>query len=267
VDHTDWNTADKFKTDNNSLVLRTKTSNGITWTHTTKVASNVSADLQVKYKNKAHGSFEAKTATDGSLSSKLTLDQLYPGLAVISNWEDASKSKATVAAEYRQDTVSGSATLDFIANKADISAAVGTDGLTVGGSISVAKDASVLDYNAGVEYAQSDMTVSVTTKDKTNVASLAINHAINKEVSFNAIGSYSFVKADDKSLAVGGTAKLDNDTTLKTKLDHTGAFAAIFEHKFRSFAKLILSSNFNLKNAKTETPKFAVSLTLGETDE
>ena len=62
-------------------------------------------------------------------------------------------------------------------------------------------------------------------------------------------------------MEVGGQVNLDEQTTLKGKLESSGSLFSSFEHKLRSFAKLSIFSKWNVK--ENNKPAFGLELTLG----
>lgn len=100
----------------------------------------------------------------------------------------------------------------------------------------------------------------------------SFNHILSKNVSVAVQGVYPFSDVKDekgkkieKSLTLGGKAVLDDLTLFKAKINSNGDLSAAFDYQARPFAKLSAFSLYNVKGA--DKPKFAVSLTLGETDE
>lgn len=257
---------DKFPVDANTVKFTTKSSNGLGWTYTSKLAKAVTSDLQLKYKSKDFGSTEIKSGTSGDITAKLNLDKFFKGAVFKIEAEDSKKKpqQLGLVAEYRQDAFSASASVD---NKKVIkaSAVISADGLSVGGSAdaSFASEFKLTDFNAGVQYEQADLTAAIVTSDSTNAVALTVNHVISQEVTFATEGKYSF-KDGSKSLTVGGKIALDKETVIKGKLQNSGDLSASFEHQLRSYAKLSLFSKFNVSSGG---PTFGATLALGDSDE
>lgn len=265
---------DTYVVDKHSVAVRTKSENGLTWTQTSELASGLTQDLKVLYKNKGFGSAEAKVSTAQTGSAKLKLDKLYPGLTVEFSAEDAASASQSLNATYRQDFFAGNLKADLKTGEKGstrtvlASGVVGFEGVSVGATatVDVTAGAAVKDYNGGFQYEQNDLTVSVVTGDKANSVTLSVNQVVNSDVSVGAQGVYHFTDDSKKSLFVGASVALDKETSVKSKLSHIGVLSTSFEHQLRSFAKVGVKSVVNVASAATK-PEFAVSLTLGEQSE
>jgi len=262
----------KYNTDKHQLVVRNKSSNGITLTHTTDVNANVASELKLNYKNAAHGSAEIVGNTNG-VTGKLKLNKLQPGVEVEINAADNAKGvSADATINYVKDMVAASVGFGLLKPyEANASVAVGVDNVSVGASVKATSDAegklNVSDYNGAFQYEQSDLTVTVVTANKADQVNLSLNQVVSKDVVVAAQASFNFSEGakGNNSLTAGGSVVLDSATNLKGKLSHKGDLAVNFEHTFRPFAKVGVVSAFNVTGSNKAA--FGVTLTLGETSE
>jgi hypothetical protein len=241
-----------------------------TWTQTADITSAVAQELKVNYKNKSFGSVEAKASTSKVASTKVKLDQLQPGLVVELSAEDGSDSVQSVNTTYRKDFFAGNVKAEVKngSKKVYAAGAVGFDGVSVGASVEadVTGAAALSDYNGGFQYEQKDLTVSVVTSKKADVVTLSVNQVVNSDVTVGAQGVYSFTDDSKKSLQVGASVSLDNQTSVNAKLNQAGVLSTAFTHQLRSYAKVGLNSVVGVTGSSVK-PEFAVILTLGETSE
>jgi len=275
---------DKFNTSSNDLTIRTKSSNGMSWTFgTQQKGEKTASDLQLKYKNGEFGNTDIKVTTGNEIKTKTKFDKLYQNLVVTVEANDQTSDdkldKVSVNADFRQDMFAVSAKVNQ--NKAlSVSGVVGVDNLSVGASAKLsfasapaaAADAkpapaqdALTDYEIGFQYEAADFTASVVAKKKIDEVTGSLSHNFNKDTTFLAQASYSYTDATKSSLTIGGKTKVDANTSATAMLDQKGALSTCISHQLRSFAKVNLVTTWNLP-AVARTG-FGLSLTLGETDE
>lgn len=213
--------SDLFKNDFDlSQEFKTKhtTAQGVA-VETTVTGANA-ASLKATYKNKAFGKGEVNVDSAGSLKVKSTLDKLQAGLKV--NLEGASKKSklfTKVEAQYSQDFVAFSATVNGVGVSdptANSSLTIGSDGLSVGGTVSFDKSFQLADKNVGIEFAQGDFTAAVTTSGNLSDISASLYNRVNSNYQFGV--RFTDKSGADRTMELASQYELDADSSLKTKL-------------------------------------------------
>lgn len=223
--------------------------------------SGLAGFTTIKYKDGSFGEAEGTLHTSGNAKDtkgSIKFDKFQKGADVkVSSGADLVP---VFEANYKQDSMAASAKFST-GDKSSLaaSACYGMDGITLGGSVVTTDFGSLSDYNAGAEYSNSDLTLSVVTSKKVSNYSVSFLHNWCKSLSW---GARMDIK-DSNLLTVGTEYSLDQATTLKAMGSTNGKIACAVEHKVSNpDFKMNLAAAFDA-NSGLEAEKFGVGLHFG----
>jgi len=249
------------------IKVKSSTSNGVALETTGEAlkSGDYSGNVKATYKQKDIGTFEAELNTTGSTAYSVKADKLTKGLTVKISGDEKPAGKLEV--DFAQEFYSTSLGVDVSKDTTSVDGAgvIGFDGLSVGGAVKYDATAqSVSDYNAGVEYTQSDFTATVKTTNQADKVQTSFLQKVNGDLTFGGLFSYDIVSGK-RVLTVGGTYKVNDDNTAKLKTDSDGIVSSVLETRLRkSSAKVLLSAEHNLRNQTTVPEKFGLGLIFGD---
>lgn len=225
-------------------------------------SSGLAGFTTIKYKDSSFGEAEGTLHTSGApkdTKGSVKFDKFQKGADVkISSGADLVP---VFEGNYKQDSISFSskfATGDKTSLNA--SACYGMDGITVGGAVATTDFGSLSDFNAGAEYSNSDLTLSLTTTKKASNYHVSFLHNWCKDLTW---GARMDIK-DSNLLTVGTEYNLDSATTLKAMGNTSGNVALAVEHKVKNpDFKMNLAAAFNT-NGSFAAEKFGVGLNFGQ---
>jgi len=256
---------------NREVKVKTTTASGVTFESTGRSTSknnDFSGLVKTTYKRPDFGVFELELDTDGKAKYSAENDQLRKGVVVkLSGDQDPT---GTLDVSYRQEYLATSAVLQLSRNTTSVetTAAIGVDGLYVGGQVKYDVNAqTVSDYNAASEYTQLDHTVTVKTADSGDKLALSYIHNVNPDVQVGGQFEYrvSSVSALNSLLTAVGSYNVDRDTVLKGKFNSQGIVTTAIEQRiFNPKLKYGLTTEFNARHHSALPERFGVSVTLGE---
>jgi len=161
-------------------------------------------------------------------------------------------------------------TVESSTNKVEPTLVVGSDNFSVGGQVEYDTAASDLsDYNFGAEFSQKDYTLSLKTQNKANVLVGSYFYNIpQKAAKLKTQVGAQFewnLKSNDRLLVLGTEHDVDDNTTVKSKVDTNAQVAAVLEHRLTNPAvKVALSALWNGRDRTTTPSRFGVALTFGD---
>lgn len=245
--------------------LKTKTSNGMTYTTTGKQGSkdgSLSGDLSCKY-SLSGASMTTKLFTSGSLTQEVVLEKTgVQGLKLTLLGGLGPKQLVVGTGEYVHPHVSVVSAVNALGNPSvHSSMTVGVHGCTGGvqGEYDIeAKELKKVDaifnYCNGNEHE-----ATITLIDRGSKAKFAYSHVVSRD--FSVAAEFVYDKgADAKVLTMGTKYEVDADTTLKTKIDSAGAFSMSYIQEIRKNTTLTLCSKFDVRNLDRASHKFGLAL-------
>jgi len=241
-----------FKVGQNTVEVKTKTSNGVEFTpKATNKGSEMSGSLVAKYGFGGGISTETTLNTCGQLETTLEAADAIQGcnvkLECVTDKGKASLSSAKLTLEYKQDKFTCKTSYDHFKDSAlAANCAIAFGSATLGGSIDLVK-AAPKSYAAALQFDQPDFTLmaqlseNIRAGEKTYTGSYfhKISSAMQVGTEINKKG-----KADI-GLAFGCNYKLDKDTTVKGKVDADGILSASYKQKISSLTTLTLAASVN----------------------
>jgi voltage-dependent anion channel protein 2 len=249
------------------IKVKSSTNNGVALETTGEAlkSGDYSGNLKATYKQSDIGTFEAELNTSGATNYSVKADKLTKGLTVKVSGDEKPAGKLEV--DFAQEFYSTSLGVDVSKDTTSVDGAgvIGFDGLSVGGAVKYDATAQALsDYNAGVEYTQSDFTATVKTTNQADRVQTSFLQKVNPDLTFGGLFSYDIISGK-RVLTVGGSYKVNEDNTAKLKADSEGIVSSVLEARLRkSSAKLLLSAEHNLRNQTTVPEKFGLGLIFGD---
>jgi hypothetical protein len=248
--------------------LKSTTASGI---HLDTTGESVKGDLQgavkVTHKTSQVGTVEFEAGTSGAVKYSVKNDKLAKGVVVKASGDEKPSGKLEV--DYSKPNLGLSATVDASDKAFNVGAAAvaGFEGLSVGGeAVYDTKASKVADYNAGAEFEQADLKLTVRTLERADKLEASYHHKLRADLTTGASFSYNIV-SDAKLLTVGGSYAVSDASTLKAKADTAGTVSTFFEHKVRaSSVKFGVLSVFDAKKASATPEKYGLTLTFGDID-
>lgn len=121
------------------------------------------------------------------------------------------------------------------------------------------------DYNFKLDYTQKDLDATVKTTKGRSVFTAGVASQWCKGWYFGAQVEHN-LKASSTNVTVGSKHRVDDNTSIYTKVDSTGALATSLEHKLANPAlKVNAAAQFNLKGSNcVAAEKFGLGLTFGD---
>lgn len=247
--------------------MKTKTSNGITYTTTGKLSGEsdaLSGDLSCKY-SQSGATLTTKLFTTGQLTEEMVLENLGgKGLKLTCLGGIGPKQSLLATAEYVHPHLSVVTAANLIGSPAvRNSITLGMHDFTVGVQGDFNMDSKelkgvngVLNYSSGKEHEATCMLLNNASK-----AVFTYSHIVSRDFTVAAEFEYD-MSADTKVLTMGTKYEVDNETTLKTKIDSAGAFSQSYSQEIRKNTTLTLCSRFDVRNLEKPSHKFGLSLVI-----
>jgi len=268
----------KFDYDHNFKFVN-KTANGLSF-EVNGVGSAFGGNLKSKYAKKGSVEIDADIFTNVKKSSKVTgkVFGLAKGVTVTlvgSSLDDdrvVKFSKSTIAAtvEYSQDFLSAEASVksDSIVHKVDAQASIGFDGFSVGGAVAfnATKGLDAVSKNVGVEYSNSNVTLSLYTENNSDSVSSGYFQKLDDKTSVGAVIKTDLTEVQARSLTFGVEHKIDTLTSAKLSAELPKGFVSVaVEHKLSSPRVLLnVAAQFNIAAVSSPVEKFGLGLSFGD---
>jgi len=267
----------KYDFDNQFKTVN-KARNGVTLETGANLSENYKGFIKGKYVSADFGEVESEVYTDPKTESKATLrlKRLAKGLNVTLGASTLEKDKAfkgpvgSADVQYAQEFFAAQAILktDLDTTKLDTSAAVGFDGVSLGGQVvlNASKGAEIVDINVGAEYTQADFTAAVYTEKNSDVINASYYQRLNTATQVGASFKFELAGKQARSLTVGTEHALDLDTTLKAKIElPSGTTGVAIEHRLLNPRVLVgVAAQFNAHQQPFTAEKFGINLTFGD---
>ncbi|CAH0491999.1 unnamed protein product [Peronospora farinosa] len=257
------------------LKIKTKATNGVTFTTEGDMASNkaILGKLSGTFTHQSSGVVFRKlqVTTHGRLISEAELPNVFTkGLKLTAKVEDGSLAKNTHTKrigvfgwEYQQPSYSVNGTIDVGASTVSKSAVYGFDNVLVGAQAAFNYNKSaVVDHNVALSYRGNDFTATLQTKKQFNVLSGSFHHHLSYDTVYSALFNYN-LKSGQNTLSVGGRYNADKLTTYAGKVESDGHVSLALIQKIRPFLALTTSAHLDVKNFDGDAHKFGIGLTLG----
>jgi len=250
-----------------TVAIKSSTANGVTLETTGEAqkGGDYGGKVKATYKQADVGTFESEFNTSGATTYSVKADKLAKGLTIKASGDEKPAGKLDV--DYAKEFYAVSLGVDVARDSTAVESAgvVGFDGLSTGGSVKYDISGQQLsDYNAGVEYTQPDFTATVKTANQADKVSLSYLHKVSGDMTLGGLFHYDIVSGK-RVLTAGGSYRIDDANSSKLKADSEGILSTVLEHRLRkALAKVVLSSEFNLRNQSAVPEKFGVAVNFGD---
>jgi voltage-dependent anion channel protein 2 len=262
-----------FKVGKNTVELKSKTSNGVTFTpSSTKSGDKLTGQLAAKYTFAGGIESEATLTTGGVLSLTLeAVDAITKGLTATFDCETVAPGKAGVLSsgkctvDYKQEMYTGKASYDYYKGDLNAAASAGYLGMTLGCSADYSTVKSALTKYAGAfQFQQPDFTFCAKLSESIGKSMVYTGSYYHNVSSGMQVGG-ELSKASDKtdvSIAFGCMYKLDKDTTVKSKVDSDGILTASYKQKISPLSTVTLAAAVDTVSLSENKHKFGMQLNL-----
>ena len=249
--------------------IKTKTTNGITYTTKAKQSQDVkndglSGDLSCKY-NVSGTTMTTEIFTSGRLSHKVELDKTgVKGLKFTALGGLGQKQSLLATTEYVHPHMSVVTAVNCLGSQSiSTAAAVGLHGVTAGvkGDFNIEDKQlknvdGVLNYSNGKEHEATCYLLN-----NRSMAKFAYSHLVSDDFSVAAEFEYN-ISADTKKLTMGTKYEVDPETTVKMKIDSAGAVSLSYIQEIRKSTTLTLCSQFDARHLDKPSHKFGLALVM-----
>lgn len=250
---------------NKKVQLKTKTSNGVTYTSTGVLSGkddSLSGDLSCKY-SLSGASMTTKLFTSGKMTHETVLDNTgVKGLKLTVLGGLGPKQTLLATGEFVNAHVAAVVAANCLGNPSVHPAlTVGMHGVTAGvsGDFDVeAKEMKnidgVINYSTGKEHEATVMFLNKASKIK-----FSYSHVMSPDLSVAAEFLYDR-SGDAKLLTMGTKYTVDADTTVKAKIDNAGAVSLSYVQEIRKNTTLTVCSKFDVRNLDKPAQQLGLSL-------
>lgn len=224
----------------------------------------LAGDLSCKY-NVSGATFTTKLFTSGKLTQEVVLEKAgVKGLKLTLLGGIGPKQTLTAIGEYVHPHVSAVAAFNCLGSPAVLaSTTVGSKAFTMGAQGEIDIDSkelkkvdAVFNYSSDKEHEATCMI-----QDKGQKAKFSYSHIVSK--TFSVAADIAYEKASEKVvLTMGSKHEIDDDTTLKTKIDTAGSISLSYIQEIRKNTTLTLCSKFDVLNLDAPSHKFGLSLVI-----
>lgn len=229
---------------------------------------NVTGSLESKYKYADYGlTFSEKWNTDNVISTNITIDdKIAKGVKLDFETTFApvtGKKTAKVKGAYKNDNFHATTDVDFDFAGPIVhgSAVVGYQGWHAGYQASYDSANSKMGANnVSVAYRDGDFVCHSMVVDASKYVG-SVHHKVNSNLTAAAQLNWASGAANS-TLTVCGKYTLDEDTTIKTKLDNNLRLGLSYVQNLRPGVQLTLSSLINAKSLEAGGHKLGLSLNL-----
>jgi len=227
--------------------------------------------MKVFYKNKAFGKLQAEVHSNPEVGdkAKITLNKLVDHVGV--TLSASSLGAVDLQTTFEKDRVA--AGLDLLhcekATNAGISATVGYENVTVGGSVDFeAPNGNVVlkDYNVGAEYRHKAITAAVKTANLRSEIALSVFHKLDKRLNWGTSLVLRPNEGFSPLLALGVDYSLSTVNSVKAKADSSGTVGVAIEHRLTQPAlKFNIAAEYDCSKAFNQPARqFGMSFVYGD---
>ncbi len=211
-----------------------------------------------------------QTTTAGRLLIETSIKDLVPNLKLGFKVEEGlpgtGNPKGSINATYNHELVTVYSEVD-VADGPTLYESVSAEyqGALVGAEIKYninPKESGLVDAGAVVGYKTSDFTATLQASKKGKNVSFSLHQIINPET---ALAVLVDAKTEGKldALTIGGTYKLDKETSFAGKVNSKGEVTASYSQIIKPGVKLVASASVDTKNFAGEDHKFGLQLIVG----
>lgn len=258
---------DDFIYGDKKVQLKTKTSNGMTYTSTGILSGkdeSIAADLSCKY-SFSGATMTTKLFTSGKMTHETVLEKTgVKGLKLTVLGGLGPKQTLVATGEYVHPHMSAVVAANLLGTPAVYPAVtVGLHGVTVGvqGDFNVDKKEfgavnGVINYSTTKDHEATAMLLK-----NGGLAKFTYSHVVSRD--FSVAAEFVYDTTDkSKVLTMGTKYEVDPETTLKTKINSAGAMSLSYIQEIRKNTTLTLCTRFDVCNPEKPSQTFGLSLVM-----
>jgi len=259
--------------------VKTKTSNGATFTADATVSGKASANFKVEHK---HGSLSVDKLTVGSdkkIVGEFTFAEAVKSTDLTFKFTDGTRADAKdIKASFGAVVNGGDAgtyTVDadvLDGPSFDFTGLVNYRNFLIGGSAKVnttflaepkadAQAVALADVGVLAGYKAKDFTFAAQTKKNFDAADVTLYHAVSDKATAGALVTVP-IHGNAFAFKFGGSYKLDADTTVHATADHDAKLSLVYKQKLNQTATISINSQIAAADLGSDKHKFGLTLQL-----
>lgn len=240
----------KDYTQDQKISITTQTESGLAFTSSgIKKGDTIICDVVTQFRDR-NVTTDFKVDTNSNISTTVAVDDLAPGLKTIFSFTIPDKSSGKVELQYHHDHAGISSAVSLMAVPVvEVNGAFGSPEFALGGEFAFDTGSGAFTkYNAGIGITKPDFSAAVLLLDKGDTLKASYLHSISlvTKTSVAAEISHKF-STNENTFTVGSAYALDPLTTVKTRLNNQGKFAALLQHEWRPKSTVTISTELDTK--------------------
>lgn len=209
---------------------------------------------------------EISGSTLNQLSASTTYENITPGLkATLATAIPGAAELGKAEVHYQLDNAALDATVFGLKSKpmVQLSANVGSERLSLGGSaVYNTATREVAAATVGLGYLRPDLSATLLYDPfKDNVLDAYVTHVVNPDTTIGGHVNHKLEK-QVTSTTIGGSHRIDLQTTVKARIDNTGVLAAVFEHQPNPFLSFAMYADIDTTNLQTRKPNIGLTVSI-----
>lgn len=216
---------------------------------------------QYKYKNTL---LDVKVDTDSNISTTFTVSEVLPSTKAIASLKFPDYNAGKVEVQYFHDHATFATVVALKQTPlVDLSATIGAHGVAFGAEAGFdTASGAFTKYNAGINLTKPDYNASIILADKGDTLRASYVYHFDEQQKSAGVGEITRrFSTNENTVTVGAAYAVDQQTTVKARLNNTGKLGALLQHEVRPKSILTISGEFDTK-ALDRTPKFGLALAL-----
>lgn len=261
-----------FKYDN-KVEIKSKASNGVTFTSEAQVSKPSSVFVKAEGKSGTFSVDKLQVSSDKKIAAEFSLADAAPGTKLTAKFTDGSRAAgadaitAVVGAEIKSGKAFTTFDVDAIKQSVAFTTLVAYKDFLLGASAKITTDSGVkpADYGVLVGYKTKEYTVSAETEAKLAGLKATFYHVSSPTLTTAAIARMpltggSAYKSSDVSLGFAYAAAAD--TTITTRVSSAGKVAVSYAQQVSPMTKLTFATEIDAANIASDDHKVGVLLSI-----
>lgn len=263
----------------NKFEVKTKASNGVTFTSDAAVSGKASANLKLEYKHGNVSVDKLSVGTDKKIVGEFTFTEAVKSTDVLFKFTDGHRADAKdINASFGAVIKGGDAgthTVDVdVLSGPNITAAslFQYKGFLLGATASLnttllhdsgsGAPVTLAGVGALAGVQKGDLTAAVASTDFFSGAVGTVVHKASDTITYGALLKFPVTSDKPVALKFGGSYKLDADATVHGTVDHEAKVSLAYKQKLNSFATLAVSGQVDASDLGGDKHKFGLTLSL-----
>lgn len=246
------------------LSISTCTASGLGVTSTAvKKGRLYTADVvsQLKYKQ---ATVDVKFDANSNISSTITVSEIFPSTKAIATIKFPDSNSGKLEVQHFHHHAAFSSSVGFKQSPTiDVSATIGAQGVAFGAEVAFdTASKAFTKYGAALSLTKPSYVASLILENKGDSLRASYMHHIDEKQKICVVNEFTRkFSSNENIVTVGGSYALDNQTTVRARLNNNGKLGALLQHELKPKSILTLSGEFDTK-AMEQHPKFGLALAL-----